>query len=105
MLVFLEKRHFLGWQSICRCKMTVESVFYWIVFEIFGWEDNMKTSREPRPCVAEGEGGKDAVRCSECGTKLMSLKDHIQKEDSFVCASCYQSMVYVHRTVGVEVFE
>jgi len=50
----------------------------------------MKMSREPRPSVAEGEGVKDAVRCSECGTKLMTLKDHIQKEDSFVCASCYQ---------------
>ena len=65
----------------------------------------MRTSREPRPFMAEGEGGKDAVRCSECGTKLMSLKDHIQKEDSFVCASCYHSMVYGHRTVSMEVFE
>ena len=105
MLVFLEKRHFLEWQSICRCKVTVESVFYWIVFELFGGEGNMKMSREPRLPVAEGEGVKDAVRCSECGTKLISSKDHIQKEDSFVCASCYQSMVYVHRTVGMEVFD
>jgi len=65
----------------------------------------MRTSREPRPFMAEGEGGKDAVRCSECGTKLMSLKDHIQKEDSFVCASCYHSMVYGYRTASMEVFE
>jgi DNA-directed RNA polymerase subunit RPC12/RpoP len=55
--------------------------------------------------MAEGEGRKDEVRCSECGTKLITLKDHIQKEDSFVCASCYHSMVYGHRTVGMEVFE
>ena len=55
--------------------------------------------------MAEGEGGKGQVRCSECGTKLRTLKDHIQKEDSFVCASCYHSMVYGHRTVGMEVFE
>ena len=65
----------------------------------------MRTSREPRPSMAEGEGGKDAVRCSECGTKLVSLKDHIQKEDSFVCASCYHSMVYGYRTASMEVFE
>jgi formylmethanofuran dehydrogenase subunit E len=65
----------------------------------------MRASREPRPSMAEGEGGKDAVRCSECGTKLMSLKDHVQKEDSFVCASCYHSMVYGYRTVGMAVFE
>ena len=80
-------------------------MFYWIVFELFLQEDNMRTSREVRPSVAEGEGGKDQVRCSECGTKLRTLKDHIQKEDSFVCASCYHSMVYGHRTVGMEVFE
>ena len=55
--------------------------------------------------MAESEGGKDGVRCSECGTKLMASKDQIQKEDSFVCASCYHRMVYGHRTVGVEVFE
>ena len=65
----------------------------------------MRTSREPRPSKEEGEGGKDEVRCSECGTKLMSSKDHIQKEDSFVCASCYHSMVFSHRTVGTEGFE
>jgi protein-arginine kinase activator protein McsA len=83
----------------------VDRVFYWIVFEPFGQEDNMKASREGRSSMAEREGGKDKLRCSECGTKLMSLKDHIQKGDSFVCASCYQSMVSGHRTVGMEVFE
>ena len=65
----------------------------------------MRTSKEPRPFVAEGEGAKHKERCSECGTILMALKDHIQKEDSFVCVSCYQSMVYGHRTLGMEVFE
>jgi DNA-directed RNA polymerase subunit RPC12/RpoP len=65
----------------------------------------MRTYREPRLSKEEGEEGKDEVRCPECGTKLMSSKDHIQKEDSFVCASCYHSMVYGHRTVGMEGFE
>jgi formylmethanofuran dehydrogenase subunit E len=83
----------------------VEKVFYWIVFELFLQEDHMRTSREVRPSMAEGGGGKDEVRCSECGTKLITLKDHIQKEDSFVCASCYYNMVYGHRTEGMEVFE
>jgi hypothetical protein len=32
-------------------------------------------------------------------------KEHIQNEDSFVCASCYQSMVFGLRTVGLEVSE
>jgi DNA-directed RNA polymerase subunit RPC12/RpoP len=76
-----------------------------MVFELFGQEGNMRASRERRQFMVEGEGGKDQVRCSECGTKLRTLKDHIQKEDSFVCASCYHSMVYGHRTVGMEVFE
>jgi hypothetical protein len=35
----------------------------------------------------------------------MTLKDHIQKEDSFVCASCYDSIILGHLTVGMEVFE
>lgn len=65
----------------------------------------MTTSREPRPSIGQGEGCRDKVRCSECGTKLMTFRDHIQKEDSFVCASCYQTMVYGHRTIGMEVFE
>jgi len=65
----------------------------------------MRAPREPVPSMAKGEGGKHDVRCSQCGGKLMTLKDHIQKEDSFVCASCYHSMVYGHRTVGMEVFE
>jgi formylmethanofuran dehydrogenase subunit E len=65
----------------------------------------MRTSGETRPSVAKVEGGNHSVRCSECGSKLMTFKDHIQKEDSFVCASCYYSMVYGHRTVGMEAFE
>jgi len=65
----------------------------------------MRASREPRPAVAAGKEGKDQVRCSECGRKLLTLNDHIQKEESFVCASCYHSMVYGHRTVGMEMFE
>jgi DNA-directed RNA polymerase subunit RPC12/RpoP len=76
-----------------------------MVFELFMQEGNMRASREGRQLMAEGEGGKDKVRCSECGRKLTKLKDHIQKEDSFVCASCYHSMVYGHRTVGMEMFE
>ena len=76
-----------------------------MVFELFMQERNMRASRERRQLMAEGEGGKEKVRCSECGRKLMTLKDHIQKEDSFVCASCYQSMVYGHRTVGMEMLE
>lgn len=65
----------------------------------------MRASREATPFMTEGEEGKDEVRCSECGAKLMTLKDHIQKEDSFVCSSCYSSIVYGHRIVGMEVFE
>ena len=80
-------------------------MFYWTVFELFMREGNMRASRERRQLMAKGEGGKDKVRCSECGRVLMTLKDHIQKEDSFVCASCYHSMVYGHRTVGMEMFE
>ena len=105
MPVFPEKGHFLGRQRVCNRNTAVEGVFWWSVFELFREEDNMGTSREPRPFMAEGEGGKHEARCSECGTKLMTLKDHIEKEDSFVCASCYQSMVYGHRTVGREVFD
>lgn len=65
----------------------------------------MRTSKETRSFMTESEGSEHRARCSECGTKLMTLKDHIQKEDSFVCPSCYQSMVYGHRSVGMEVFE
>ena len=65
----------------------------------------MWTRREPKPSKEEGEGGKGAVRCSECGAILISSRDHIQKEDSFVCASCYHNIVYGHRTVGMEVFD
>ena len=65
----------------------------------------MRASREPRPAVAAGKEGKDQVRCSECGRKLLTLNNQIQKEDSFVCASCYHSMVYGPRTVGMEMFE
>jgi hypothetical protein len=74
-------------------------------FELFWQEDEMRAPREPVPSIAGGGGGKHDVRCSECGRKLMTLKDHIQKEDSFVCASCYHNMVYGHHTVGIEVFE
>jgi DNA-directed RNA polymerase subunit RPC12/RpoP len=105
LLVSQGKGHFLGWRNFCIYKTTVEEVFYWIVFELFLLEDNMRASREPRQSMAEGEGSKDEVRCSECGTKLLTLKDQIQKEDSFVCASCYHNMVYGHHTVGMEVFE
>jgi DNA-directed RNA polymerase subunit RPC12/RpoP len=55
--------------------------------------------------MAERERGKDEVRCSECGTRLISVKDHIQKDDSFLCTSCYHGMVYGPRNVGLEVFE
>jgi DNA-directed RNA polymerase subunit RPC12/RpoP len=65
----------------------------------------MKTSREPKPSGEEGEKNKDEMRCSECGTRLMSPKDHVQREDSVVCTSCYHSIVYGHRTVGMEVFD
>lgn len=83
----------------------VEKVFCWTVLELFNQEGNMRASLEPRPSMAERERSKHEVRCSECGRKLLRLKDHVQKEDSFVCASCYQSMVYGHRTVGMEMFE
>jgi len=65
----------------------------------------MSISSEPRSSMVKGEGVKDPVRCSECGVMLLTLKDHIQKEDSFVCASCYQSMIYGHRTAGIEPVE
>ena len=65
----------------------------------------MRASSEPGPSVEEREESKHEVRCSECGRKLFKLKDNVQKEDSFVCASCYHSMLYGHRTVGMEMFE
>jgi hypothetical protein len=65
----------------------------------------MRIPPKPRPSMAEGEGGKHDVRCSECGRNITALKDHIQKHDSFVCACCYLDMVYGHRTVGMEGFE
>ena len=65
----------------------------------------MMTSREPMPSMAEGEGGKDEVRCSECTSRLTTSKDRIQKGDSFVCASCYRIMVCGHRTEGMEMFD
>ncbi len=95
----------MGWQNLCILNEAVEKVSYYIVLRLFGQEGEMRTSRGRRPSKEEGGGGKDEVRCSECGTRLMSSKDHIQKEDSFVCASCYQRIVYGHRTVGMEVFD
>jgi DNA-directed RNA polymerase subunit RPC12/RpoP len=86
--------------------MTVSGkVFDQGVLGLFGQEGAMRTSREPRRFKADGKRDRDEVKCSECGTKLARLKDHIQKEDSFVCASCYRIMVSADRAVGMEAFE
>jgi formylmethanofuran dehydrogenase subunit E len=65
----------------------------------------MRAPKHSKPSMTEREHGKDEMRCSECGARLMTLKDHIQKEDCFMCAPCYHSLVYGYRTIGVEVCE